>query len=183
MGKSGDQPISYIKELEVPVKDLTIADCPPSAREFYENVPIIYTWVDGSDPDYAKTRERYGGKAAVGGARDRDSGELRFSLRSLLKFLPWWKGEIFIVAPNQTPLWLKTAHPRVHIVVSMQPTMRRTQPTFLALFWTEFRRRRTRTICTRRTTASSSQRTTRTPWSSGSATRQGCRRKRRFSFI
>ena len=43
---------------------------------------------DGSDPGYASKREQYGGKAAVGGARDRDSGELRFSLRSLAPFLP-----------------------------------------------------------------------------------------------
>ena len=76
------------QELEVPVKDLSLADCPPSSRVFYENIPIVYTWVDGSDPGYAGKREQYGGKAAVGGARDRDSGELRFSLRSLATFLP-----------------------------------------------------------------------------------------------
>ena len=76
------------QELEVPVKDLSLADCPPSSRAFYENIPIVYTWVDGSDPGYASKREQYGGKAAVGGARDRDSGELRFSLRSLATFLP-----------------------------------------------------------------------------------------------
>ena len=96
------------QELEVPVKDLSLADCPPSSRAFYENIPIVYTWVDGSDPGYAGKREQYGGKAAVGGARDRDSGELRFSLRSLATFLPvrtkppWfcrerlWTGNTFV---------------------------------------------------------------------------------------
>ena len=29
------------------------------------------------------------------------AGELRFSMRSLERFLPWWKGHIFVVAPNQ----------------------------------------------------------------------------------
>lgn len=70
----------------------------------------------GSEPSYAETRAKFGGKGAVGGARDRDSGELRFSLRSLQKFLPWWRGEIFIVSPAQTPRWINTSHPRVHIV-------------------------------------------------------------------
>lgn len=26
---------------------MTVADCPASAKDFYENVPIVYTWVDG----------------------------------------------------------------------------------------------------------------------------------------
>ena len=28
----------------------------------------------------------------------------------------WWKGPLFIVAPGQTPAWIDTAHPRVHII-------------------------------------------------------------------
>lgn len=27
-----------------------------------------------------------------------------------------WKGEVFIVAPKQTPHWLNTDHPRIHVV-------------------------------------------------------------------
>ena len=84
------------------MKDLTIADCPPSAREFYENVPIIYTWVDGSDPDYAKTRERYGGKAAVGGARDRPYASPYGHYRTVPALVEGVDLHWFIVAPNQT---------------------------------------------------------------------------------
>eukprot|EP01050_Picozoa_sp_SAG11_P048086 SAG11_NODE_25536_length_357_cov_1.383721_1_plen_67_part_10 len=62
---------------------LCIYGAPQDAEQFYANVPIVYTWVDGSDPEYQSLREKYGGKASVGGARDRDNGELRFSLRSL----------------------------------------------------------------------------------------------------
>ena len=36
--------------LQVPVKDLTVDDCPTSAKDFYENIPIVYTWVDGKMP-------------------------------------------------------------------------------------------------------------------------------------
>jgi hypothetical protein len=112
----GDQPVSRLAELVVPVKFLREADCPAEAREFYQNIPIVYTWVDGSQPDYRKIREQWGGRSAVGGARDRDNGELRFSLRSLERFLPWWRGHIYVVAPKQTPTWINTANPRVHIV-------------------------------------------------------------------
>ena len=112
----GDRAISRLAELIVPVKTLTVADCPVGAEDFYAHVPIVYTWVDGSDPAYQEVRAAHGGRAAVGGARDRDNGELRFSLRSLEAFLPWWRGEVFIVAPKQSPPWLNTAHPRVHVV-------------------------------------------------------------------
>ena len=53
----------------------------------------------------------------VGGARDRDNGELRFSLRSLERYLPWWEGPLLIVAPpGQAPDWLEQQHERVFIV-------------------------------------------------------------------
>eukprot|EP01051_Picozoa_sp_SAG22_P017601 SAG22_NODE_2757_length_2240_cov_2.347034_2_plen_137_part_00 len=52
------------------------------------------TWVNGSESAYQEKREAAGGPKAVGGARDRDNGELRFSIRSLQKFLPWWNGAL-----------------------------------------------------------------------------------------
>eukprot|EP01048_Picozoa_sp_COSAG05_P011204 COSAG05_NODE_1041_length_6067_cov_116.470845_4_plen_210_part_00 len=98
------------------MKGLTESDCPADSKGYYENIPIVYTWVNGNDPDYQALRETHGGKAAVGGARDRDSGELRFSFRSLETYLPWWKGILYVVAPNQTPQWANTSHPRLRIV-------------------------------------------------------------------
>jgi hypothetical protein len=111
----------------------------PSAVRSTERLRHAACWCllcflfSGSEPGYAKSREKFGGKAAVGGARDRDSGELRFSLRSLQKFLPWWRGEIFIVSPGQTPYWMNTSHPRVHIVNQDElypPDDRQFLPTF-----------------------------------------------------
>ena len=49
--------------------------------------------------------------------RDRDSGELRYSLRSLDKFAPWFRGDIIIVqGDDRPPSWLNLSHPRVRIV-------------------------------------------------------------------
>ena len=96
--------------------DARAEDCPEGSREFYERVPIVYTWVNGSEAGYAAGREGAGGAKAVGGARDRDNGELRFSLRSIERYLPWWKGVVYIVTPAQTPSWIDRAHPRLRII-------------------------------------------------------------------
>ena len=49
--------------------------------------------------------------------RDRDNGELRYSLRSLDKFAPWFRGDIIIVqGDDRPPSWLNLSHPRIRIV-------------------------------------------------------------------
>jgi hypothetical protein len=32
--------------------EATVDDCPEGSSAFYEHVPIVYTWVNGSDPAY-----------------------------------------------------------------------------------------------------------------------------------
>lgn len=50
-------------------------------------------------------------------SRDRDNGELRYSLRSLDKFAPWFKGDVIILqGDDQPPYWLNLSHPRVKVV-------------------------------------------------------------------
>jgi hypothetical protein len=77
---------------------------------------VVYTWVNGSDPDYRELRKKHGGSGTVGGARDRTIEELRYSIRSLIKFIPWLEGHIYIVSPNQTPSWLVRDNPRITVV-------------------------------------------------------------------
>lgn len=77
---------------------------------------VVYTWVNGSDPDYRELRKKHGGAGTVGGARDRTIEELRYSIRSLIKYIPWLKGHIYIVSPNQHPSWLKRDNPRITVV-------------------------------------------------------------------
>ena len=50
-------------------------------------------------------------------ARDRDNGELRYSLRSLDKYAPWFRGDIIILqGEDRPPYWLNLSHPRVRVV-------------------------------------------------------------------
>lgn len=60
--------------------------------EQFRRMSIVYTWLNGSQPCYCKLREKIGGKKAVGGSRDREIGELRYSIRSLEKYMPWHIG-------------------------------------------------------------------------------------------
>eukprot|EP01046_Picozoa_sp_COSAG06_P019472 COSAG06_NODE_1391_length_9606_cov_54.546229_4_plen_262_part_00 len=77
---------------------------------------VVYTWVNGSDPEYRALRKKHGGAGTVGGARDRTIEELRYSIRSLIKYIPWLKGHIYIVSPNQHPSWLVRDNPRITVV-------------------------------------------------------------------
>jgi len=81
-----------------------------------ENVSIVYTWVNGSVPDYRALRGRYGGRHHVGGSRDRDSDELKHSFRSIEKFMPWWKGKLFLVTPGMYPSWINRNNPRIVLI-------------------------------------------------------------------
>ena len=65
-----------------------------------DQIPIVYLWVDGSDKEYKK---RY---SLLVNSRNRDNDDLKYSLRSLETYMPWWKGKLYIVTDNQRPYWL-----------------------------------------------------------------------------
>lgn len=84
-------------------------------------IDIVYTWVNGSDPEWNKKRIE---KAKLVGnilpesnhsARFKDNHELKFSLRSIHQFAPWINN-IFIVTDNQIPDWLNISHPKIKII-------------------------------------------------------------------
>ncbi|MGW0686935.1 stealth family protein [Streptomyces sp. NPDC002754] len=99
----------------------------PTRREFAEPLPddvdfpvdVVYTWVDGSDPQWQRRRAASVGEPyhpeAANAARYLSRDELRYSLRSLHLYAPWIRN-IFIVTDRQVPSWLNTTHPRVHVV-------------------------------------------------------------------
>lgn len=87
-------------------------------------IDVVYTWVDGADPEWTARRDER--LAALGGpdavrreARDEirfaDHGELRYSLRSLEQFLPWVR-TVHLVTAGQRPAWLVDDHPRLRVV-------------------------------------------------------------------
>ena len=67
---------------------------------------VVYTWVNGSDPELLEDMTHH--KKTISTARIRDREELRFSLRSLEKYMPWFQGEIIIFTNHNPPNWLNT---------------------------------------------------------------------------
>jgi hypothetical protein len=87
-------------------------------------IDVVYTWVDGSDPDWQARKSRALGDnswltgvnvQAANNSRFQSRDELRYSLRSLHCFAPWVR-RVFIVTDDQVPAWLDTAHPGVTVV-------------------------------------------------------------------
>jgi hypothetical protein len=86
-------------------------------------IDAVYTWVDGADPSWIESKRRL--EAQLSGceyhpeanheARFESKDELKYSLRSLEYFAPWFN-RIYIVTAGQVPSWLKVDHPKVIMV-------------------------------------------------------------------
>ncbi|NUL60197.1 capsular biosynthesis protein [Brevibacterium luteolum] len=86
-------------------------------------IDAVYTWVDGADPEWLESKRRL--EAEIAGlefhpeanhtARFESKDELKYSLRSLEYFAPWFR-KIYIVTSGQVPTWLNTDHPKVELV-------------------------------------------------------------------
>jgi hypothetical protein len=89
---------------------------------FAHPIDIVYLWVDGNDPNWLPIKDYYlalEGKAtntadSCTTNRFSDHEELKYSLRSLLKFAPFFH-HIYIVTMNQRPYWLLD-HPQITII-------------------------------------------------------------------
>ena len=83
-------------------------------------VDLVYLWCDGSDPDFAYRRAKALSEVngsefdpdAVTVERWTDHDELKYSLRSVCKFLPWINN-IYILMNQKPPAWLKADVPGV----------------------------------------------------------------------
>jgi len=78
-------------------------------------IDLVYLWVDGNDPAWLKKRQPYLKKEINTTGRYQDNQELKYSLRSIDKHLPWIR-KIFIVTDNQIPPFLDVNHPKIEIV-------------------------------------------------------------------
>jgi hypothetical protein len=126
-----DQPITARPEATFgPFADFDDASVWPTRAEFTEtpaqrvNFPIdvVYTWVDGADPAWRARRDAALGKRdeehhalASNESRYTDHGELRYSMRSLWSYAPWFR-RVYLVTDDQVPDWLDTDHPRLRVV-------------------------------------------------------------------
>ena len=80
-----------------------------------KSIDLVYMWVDGNDPKWLEKKQRFMKKAVNTVGRYVDNQELKYSLRSVEKHLPWIR-KIFILTDDQTPAFLDTSHPKIEIV-------------------------------------------------------------------
>ncbi|MCW2131844.1 Stealth protein CR4, conserved region 4 [Arthrobacter sp. VKM Ac-2550] len=86
-------------------------------------IDAVYTWVDGDDPEWLERKRRYEAEdlgnvyhpEANHSARFRSRDELKYSLRSLEMYAPWFRN-VFLVTNGQVPAWLRKDHPKIRLV-------------------------------------------------------------------
>ncbi|MFC4021900.1 stealth conserved region 3 domain-containing protein [Micromonospora sp. GCM10011542] len=82
-------------------------------------VDVVYTWVDGTDPDWLRRRAEVTGipyhAESASAARFLSRDELRYSLRSVHLFAPWVR-HIYLVTDDQVPPWLDRSAPGIRVV-------------------------------------------------------------------
>ena len=88
---------------------------------FRKPVDLVYCWVDGNDVEWQKEKQYWQEKLgipitdAINPCRFVDNEELKYSLRSVVKNLPWIN-HIYIITNGQVPKWLDVSHPKITIV-------------------------------------------------------------------
>ena len=93
------------------------------------DIDLVYLWVDGSDPIWLEKKQRFIDKKINTVGRYQDNGELRYSLRSVEKHIPWIR-KIFIVTDDQIPPFVDVNHPKIEIVYHSQIIPKEVLPTF-----------------------------------------------------
>jgi len=93
----------------------------PHVSDVGFDIDMVFSWVDGNDPEFQKRRaERMQGHVVGEGddheARFRQIDELRYALRSVYLFAPWVR-RIFVATDSPRPAWL-AEHPQVSFVRS-----------------------------------------------------------------
>jgi hypothetical protein len=91
------------------------------ASDISFDIDLVFSWVDGSSPEYVAARRAQMQGVVLGEgddheARFRQIDELKYALRSVYMFAPWIR-RIFIATDSPAPAWL-AEHPSVTIVRS-----------------------------------------------------------------
>lgn len=97
-------------------------------------IDIVVLWVDGSDPEWLKQKAEYQDKKitdANAANRFRDWGLMKYWFRSIEAFAPWVR-KIHFVTWGHYPEFLKTDHPKLHIVNHRDYLPEECLPTFNA---------------------------------------------------
>ena len=75
-------------------------------------VDVVYTWVNGSSPEQREIMKKFNVNWEGG---FRDYGVLKYSARSVAKFMPWVRN-IILVTNGQIPDWVDPKSPRFRLV-------------------------------------------------------------------
>jgi hypothetical protein len=91
-----------------------------NSSDFDREIDLVYLWVNGADPVWMARKNAFTGTESPESetnckGRHADNAELKYSLRSVEKHLPWIRN-IFIVTDDQTPDWLDTSHPKIRMI-------------------------------------------------------------------
>ena len=128
---------------EIPINrtpDFILANSPPSnyesilfnhenvtllekANKCLKEIDVVYTWVNGSCPEFQKSKAKWlglsdkgkGSVAASMSARFYDWDTMRYSIRSVETFLPCTRN-LYIVTNGQVPIWLNLSNPKVNLI-------------------------------------------------------------------
>ena len=108
-------------------------------KQTVEQYPIdfVIPWVDGSDPDWLRTKQRYetenvecnGNEWTNGDSRFRDWGLLRYWFRGVELFAPW-VNHIWFVTYGHIPNWLNVDHPKLSVIKHDEFIPKEYLPTF-----------------------------------------------------
>lgn len=94
-------------------------------------IDFVIPWVDGSDPEWKKEKDKVRSDGDGRAVRYRDWDNLQFWFRGVEKFAPW-VNRIFFVTCGQKPEWLNTEHPKLRLVNHTDYIPARYLPTFNA---------------------------------------------------
>lgn len=82
-------------------------------------IDVVYTWVDGNDPVWQRSRAHYGDGGyhaeSANPARYISRDELRYSLRALEQNAPWVR-HVYLVTAGQRPSWLNERSSRITVI-------------------------------------------------------------------
>ncbi|WP_431956824.1 stealth family protein [Nocardia lijiangensis] len=91
----------------------------PQATDVGFDIDIVFSWVDGTDPEFRARRAGLMTQVVVGEGDDADArirqiDELKYAMRSVHKNAPWIR-RIFVATDSAVPDWLGQ-HPKVTVV-------------------------------------------------------------------
>lgn len=85
---------------------------------FMDDIDIVVTWVDGNDPKWQKSREKYAGdqnNSLNSSNRYRDWDLMRYWFRAIETYAPWVNC-VYFVTCGHYPDWLNLNHPKLKLI-------------------------------------------------------------------